>query len=443
MFTLKKILFITLLWAAAALHTGAQPTDWPEAVNKFIQSSAANENEYRQKVISLQPPFDSVYQALKKGRAYSAAVKKGFLCWDRKAANGIQLFSLLFIPYNYSPEKKYPVRLLLHGDISLTDPYNVFRFIDTSLTDYREVEQIRIYPSGYFAARWYYDLQYRNVLELIDSVKRIYNVDENRISLSGVSDGGTGTYAFANFNSTPYSSFLPYIGSALGLKYLGQHQGYLLNFSDKPFFIVNGRRDATFPPELVEPYVSQLQRLNKNVSYFMLDTFGHTLRWMPLLRDTLEKFLAAHPRNPFPDSLTWQTEDLRYNRNHWVLINALGTTRHFEASLNDENLVFLRGNSETAYKRDSAYGLIRVKKTGNVVRVSTRDVKNYTLLFSPDHFDFSKEVEVYTNGLLSYRGMLSKELETLMKWYAADRDRTMLFASELTIKTDKAAKGKK
>lgn len=395
-------------------------------------------------IIALHPSFDSVYSRLQNGKTYSSNVKRGFLCWERRTESGIQLFALIFIPYDYTPEKKYPVRVFLHGDISLTDPYNVFRFIDTTLQDYKNVEQIRIYPSGYFAARWYYDLQYRNVMQLIDSVKQLYNVDENLISLGGVSDGGTGTYAFANYNVTPYSCFTPYIGSAAGLFFLGNHQAYFLNYSNKPFFIVNGVQDKVFPKEIVLPWVNQIMRLNKDVSFFMLDTFGHTLRWMPLLKDTLDHFIAAHPRNPFPDRLIWQTEDLRYNRNHWVIIQSIGETRHFNKDLQDENLVLINGTTQFAFKRDSAWALIEVKRDGNNIYVKTNGVKSYKLLLSPEQFDFLKPVSVYTNDLLSYRGMPEESVATLLKWNAVDQDRTMLFAAEIPIKTDKVWKpGKK
>ena len=37
-------------------------------------------------------------------------------------------------------------------------------------------------------------------------------MDENRVVLSGVSDGGTGTYYIAMRDTTPYASFLPLNG---------------------------------------------------------------------------------------------------------------------------------------------------------------------------------------------------------------------------------------
>ena len=39
-----------------------------------------------------------------------------------------------------------------------------------------------------------------------------YNIDENRVVVSGVSDGGTGAYYVAMRDTTPFASFLPLNG---------------------------------------------------------------------------------------------------------------------------------------------------------------------------------------------------------------------------------------
>lgn len=385
--------------------------------------------------------FDSIYKSLQQGKSYDAAVKRGFITWNRKAANGIQLFALIFIPYDYTPQKKWPVRIYLNGNVSNLNPYNVMDFIDTTQAAYKEVEQIRIYPSGYYAARWYYDIQYRNVMQLLDSVKQLYNVDENYVSLGGVSDGGTGTYAFANYNVTPFSCFTPYIGCACAMKFLGSKQVYFNNFSNRPMFIVNGRLDQTFPYYLVIPYVSVIQKLNPNVVFIIIDTCGHTMSWLPQLRDSIDHFLQNHPRNPYPDHLVWETENSdKYNRCGWVVIRSIAETNAAVTDPDDVNVVMLNGSAQMAFSRDSLTAIIDVARSGNKVTVKTKNVKRYVLLLSPDQFDFSQPVTVITNDQLSFEGIVKKDIPTLLKWNTADRDRSMLFAAELVITPGKKFK---
>jgi len=67
------------------------------------------------------------------------------------------------------------------------------------------------------------------------------------------------------------------------------------------------------------------------------------------------------------------------------------------------------------------------------VRAVTRGVAAFTLLLSPDQFDFSKPITVIANGRTVFNGRVQKDLRALMKWAAADNDRTMLFGAELHV----------
>ena len=64
----------------------------------------------------------------------------------------------------------------------------------------------------------------------------------------------------------------------------------------------------------------------------------------------------------------------------------------------------------------------------------TRGVKEFTLLLSPDQFDFNKNVKVVVNGRVAFDGRVEKSVATLTKWAARDNDRTMLFGAELKIR---------
>jgi len=85
------------------------------------------------------------------------------------------------------------------------------------------------------------------------------------------------------------------------------------------------------------------------------------------------------------------------------------------------------------FHRSQPSGRVDLTRSGNTVRAVTRGVAAFTLLLSPDQFDFSKPVTVVANGHIAFNGRVRKNLRTLMKWAAADNDRTMLFGAELRI----------
>jgi poly(3-hydroxybutyrate) depolymerase len=88
----------------------------------------------------------------------------------------------------------------------------------------------------------------------------------------------------------------------------------------------------------------------------------------------------------------------------------------------------------TLFRHTSRSGRVDLERTGNTVNATTRGVAEFTLLLSPDQFDFSKPVKVVTNGTVAFEGTVEKSVATLMKWAARDNDRTMLFGAELKVK---------
>jgi hypothetical protein len=438
--TFSSLVLICLLYfPLAAQQSTATALD--ALFDKFYAASSAVEMQAVEKeILVLHPSFDDVYQRLQKGRTYSEKVTRGFMEWHSYAPPSIKMYCLIFIPLDYTPSKKYPVRVFLHGAVSNTDPRFVDTWINRNDTTYNHVQEIQVYPSANLFSPWWSDRQYNHIMQTLWRLKSIYNVDENNIKLGGASDGGTGTYFYANADPTTWSSFTPFIGNSAALDVLSKRQTYLSNFSSKPFFIINGARDEVFDIRLVKAYADALMQLNRNSSFIVVDTSGHNLNWLGVLHDTLEHFIALHSRNPLPDTIEWMTDrtDL-FNRNHWVIIEKTGKTK-YDAALEDPNTVILEGASRRAFHRDTLTGIIKVMRSDNTIEVQTKNVKTFRLLLSPAQFDFSKPVKIITDGIVSYDAMVSKDISTLFEWYIRDLDRTMLFGASLDISVGKKSK---
>ena len=78
-------------------------------------------------------------------------------------------------------------------------------------------------------------------------------------------------------------------------------------------------------------------------------------------------------------------------------------------------------------------GRIDVERRGNLVDVRTRGVRRFTLLLSPEEFEFARPIRVVANGATVFDAIMTPSVEVLRKWAARDNDRTMLFAQELEI----------
>jgi len=268
--------------------------------------------------------FDDAHARLKKGRTYSKEVATGVVEGQRREYGSVYYYSLN-VPADYDPNRRYPVRIHLHGGVDLREVGG--RRGNGEIGDLAGDEpRIYILPTAWARARWWSEDQLANLRILLSTAKHSYNIDENRVTLSGVSDGGTGAFYVALRDTTPYASFLPLIGSmmVLGNPMFELDDLYPNNLLAKPFFVVNGGRDPLYPTGDVTPIVRYLKKGGVSMTYRPRPEGDHNTLWWPAVKASFEKFEREHPRNPLPDTLSWQCgERDPFCRAHWLMIDQL------------------------------------------------------------------------------------------------------------------------
>src|SRR5204863_8817719 len=85
------------------------------------------------------------------------------------------------------------------------------------------------------------------------------------------------------------------------------------------------------------------------------------------------------------------------------------------------------------FSRLKPTGRVDLVRNGNTIQATSRGVAAFTLLLSPDKFDFNQPITVIDNGRTVFNGRVELNLKTLLKWAAIDNDRTMLYGAELNI----------
>ena len=128
-----------------------------------------------------------------------------------------EYFYTLDVPERYDPARTYQVRVQLHGGVGRIEANAPPRSGSNGSAAWRQNRSTSC-RTRWRDAPWWTGRQVENLRAILDAVKRTYNVDENRVVLSGVSDGGTGAYYMAMRDTTPFASFLPLNGFILVLK---------------------------------------------------------------------------------------------------------------------------------------------------------------------------------------------------------------------------------
>jgi hypothetical protein len=195
-------------------------------------------------------------------------------------------------------------------------------------------------------------------------------------------------------------------------------------------FVINGGRDRLYPTSIVEPYTFLLMRNGVKIDYHPQPEGEHNTAWWPEMKGPFEEFVSSHPRDPYPDVLTWTASGTEHNRAHWLIIDELGSRANDPARLKDVNQATAR---EVLFDKQKASGRVDLVRNGNTVEAVTKGVKAFTLLLSPEEFDFRQPVKVTVNGRAAFEGRVERSVKTLLKWAAQDNDRTILFGAELNI----------
>ena len=288
------------------------------------------------RVVASGVGFEETFRRLRLGRAYSHDVPRGVVQASYRSETG-EYFYTLDVPDSYDPSRKYQVRVQLHGGVGRIADNTPPR--SGSNGRLAGAEQIYVMPSAWRDAPWWSGRQTGNLRAILDLVKRAYNVDENRVVLSGVSDGGGGVYYTAMRETTPFASFLPLNGFIMVLRNeTAEADGDLFphNLVNKPMFIVNGGRDPFYPTSLVDSYIDHLKKGGVDLVYRPQPDAAHDTSWWPDVKESFEQFVAGHPRRPLPDALTWESGHVP-SRAHWLVIDRLAPRRSDDPILPDLN----------------------------------------------------------------------------------------------------------
>jgi acetyl esterase/lipase len=234
----------------------------------------------------------------------------------------------LYVPRDYDPRKPWPLIVALHGAYS--NPLHNLRRVfgldnrpgesdDEAARNplpLPDVPALVVSPSGRGGLMGYDGLGGQDVMRVIADVRRAYNIDPDRMTLTGLSMGGGGTWAIGLRHPEMFAALAPVCGitdfrrmvapadaafydldrlDALSPPAIAQNAAHL------QVMIFHGADDPTVPVQdsrkMVERYRA-LGWLGKNVTYTEYPGVKHDA-WVPAYKDAaLLRKLASIRRHP-------------------------------------------------------------------------------------------------------------------------------------------------
>jgi len=114
------------------------------------------------------------------------------------------------------------------------------------------------------------ELSEKDVMNVLDIVRKEFNVDENRIYLMGHSMGGAGTLYLGVKYGSIWAALAPVAPAAFGL-----NPDSLEKIKDMPVIFVHGDKDEAVPVDVSRQWVEKAKELNMTYEYNEMPDISH------------------------------------------------------------------------------------------------------------------------------------------------------------------------
>jgi len=358
---------IALVFVSATLVTSCRSLD-TSRISDWILLALRSEqtDEVAHAILEIQnanPDPDWVAAQLRQGLSYIDA-ESGWAVHYRMCTDGRKRAFHVYVPPGYDPAIPSAVLFDLHGGRmgEPTPPQEHYAGRTIWQPSADKLDLILIYPQGDAGATWFDDVGQENLLGQFAYVKRNYNIDENRVFMSGYSAGGAGTMWQAFHHPTPWAGFLVFSGY-YDVGGMGRYPVFARNLLNRSFHATSGLYDGAIPIETVEPFVTQYQAMGIDFSW-QIYPVAHNVSFVNWERPRTERFLTEIVRNPLRTHVVWETASPETGRCDWVRIDEIedvGNNASFP-----EMSVFLEPDSSDfgvalAYQSDGTYRVAGVR----------------------------------------------------------------------------------
>lgn len=176
----------------------------------------------------------------------------------------------VYVPEDYDPADPLPVVFALHGGSG-----NGRSFLWSWVREARTFGAIVVAPTA-VGRTWAIqgpDADTPNLARMLAAVRDQWAVDERRLLLSGMSDGGTFAYVSGLEPGSPFTHLAPAAAA---------FHPMMAAYADKdriaglPIHIAHGVRDWMFPVDMAREAADALDRAGAAVTYQELDDLSHT-----------------------------------------------------------------------------------------------------------------------------------------------------------------------
>ncbi|MDP8242611.1 MAG: prolyl oligopeptidase family serine peptidase [Candidatus Hinthialibacter antarcticus] len=336
--------------------------------------------------------------SLEKGRD-PLGEKSGYqLRGYRSEINGeMQLYSL-YIPKEYDGNQEWPFVVMLHGawsnhHLALRRVFGLTnkRGEDDDAAKRRmpqlpDVPYIVVSVNG-FETQSYEGYAEEDVWRVMDEVKALFNVDEDRTYITGLSMGGGGTLKLAFRNPGVFAAAAPVCGSVYlhsdipdadapefqhKLQQSATVEQIAVNMKYTPVFFMHGDKDPVVPVSNSLTLDKRLRELGYQSKLEIYPGVDHAA-WEPAYQNArVFDWFKQFKRDPYPREVIFKTGEPYGGSAYWTAIDELKTIRQ--------------------------HAQIEARAEGNTITVKTDNVERLRLSPPTSLFPEGEKIKVVIDG---------------------------------------------
>lgn len=330
----------------------------------------------------------------------------------------------IYIPDDYRGDEKFPLIIYLAGN---SGP--AIEGVQLGSPAFERTGYLVVYPNSW--GGWWRSGTETMVDSLVSEVMRTYAVDPERIYISGLSNGGTGTFDYVSLWPQRFSAAVIAMGAGLfGFTEAGGDRPFVSNATHLPLLFLHGKKDPVIPVSATMKTVDSLRAQHADVAMRIFPEREHEI--IPGSGDdgaTIE-FFEHHTGRAIPRKLTFAAATTAHARHYWVEV------------LEKEGVpgtVALKGSDSADDAVRAQLGtLVHVEVRASiddhdVIHLNTEHVRRLRLLLRPDLFDRAGDVRVVLNGKTVFTGPVAIDCAVYARSWAASHDPYLAYTSELTF----------
>ena len=366
-------------------------------------------------VIRSGAPLQEIISALRQGQRYPVATP-GLHPQIPLTIGEHQFSYALYLPKTYDPNTSLPLVVCLHSGV-LTGERALESWISRLEDAY-----ILVCPTLDFGLnrQWWTIAGEVLLLATLQDVTQQYNVDPNRIFLTGLANGAVGTLMTGMHRADRFAGIVPIAGCLPDKLY-----PLLANLKHTPVYALHGSQDLRVPPSCTRKMVKAMNDRRYSVvhrqhNYVHANSRinGHFVP--PQELHALREWLENRTRNAHPAHIVLVRDRVHLDRFSWVKIDRV-----------TDKTVDLWNTKLRNYSKLTFAKLEVAVTSPTLIEVTADHVQRYTLFLPPSLLDLDQPITIRTNGATSFKGHVEKDLSLLLR--EARRDPGRIVAAMVTI----------